>query len=66
MPTSCKKVKILDFFMPYLSIAKRGLFRKISAGPLFAVSILLFFRFIYLYNRVVYYFATKFTILFGT
>lgn len=65
-PTSCKKVKILDFFMPYLSIAKRGLFRKISAGPLFAVSILLFFRFIYLYNRVVYYFATKFTILFGT
>lgn len=33
-PTSCKKVKILDFFMPYLYIAKRGLFRKISADPL--------------------------------
>ena len=65
-PASCKKVKILDFFMPYLYIVTRGLFRKVSAGPLFTVSILLFFRFIYLYDRVVYHFATKFTILFGT
>ena len=39
-PTSCKKVKILDFFMPYLYIAKRGLFRKISVSPLFTVSII--------------------------
>ena len=28
-PASCKKVKILDFFMPYLCIVKRGLLRKV-------------------------------------